>query len=140
MFQENFIEFVLFRYFEETFRFESPICARYVRIYSEYYGSDDYVRCHVFELIGCLKHGTVLPAKSDSNVMFCLQTYHKGSIETRQLKWSVQVNVLSNNCKQNITSLSLNICFHYQKMDLNKTITIPKVDYQVRGFLVQQIL
>ena len=83
MFQENFIEFVLFRYFEDTFRFEAPICARYVRIYSEYYGSDDYVRCHEFELIGCLKHGTVLPAKSDSNVMFCLQTYHKGSLDSR---------------------------------------------------------
>ena len=32
---------------------------------------------------------------------------HKLSIDSCKLKWSVQVNVLLNNCKQNITSLSL---------------------------------
>ena len=31
---------------------------------------------------------------------------HKWSIDSRKLKWDVQVNVLLNNCKQNITSLS----------------------------------
>ena len=56
---------------------------------------------------------TVLPAKSDSGIMFCLQSYqdlesidhlcinpirrigliHQGSIDSRLLKWSVQVNV-----------------------------------------------
>ena len=30
-----------------------------------------------------------------------------GYIDLRQLKWSVKVNVLLNNCKHNITSLSL---------------------------------
>ena len=84
MFQDNFIEFVWFRHFEGTFLFESPIWARYVRIYSEYYASDDYVRCHKFELIGCLKHGTVLPDKSDSDDVFCLQTY-QGLIIDRSL-------------------------------------------------------
>ena len=51
---------------------------------------------------------------------------HKGSIDSRLLKWSVQVNVLLNNCKQNITSLSLLVCttvhchamFHLQCVDL----------------------
>ena len=84
MFQDNFIEFVWFRHFEGTFLFESPIWARYVRIYSEYYASDDYVRCHKFELIGCLKHGIVLSDKSDSDDMFCLQTY-QGLITDRSL-------------------------------------------------------
>ena len=71
--------------------------------------------------------GTVLPAKSDNGVMFSLQSYRvvesieylctnpnprKGliynlSIDSQQLKLSVQVNVLLNNCKQNTTSLSL---------------------------------
>ena len=32
---------------------------------------------------------------------------HKCSIDSRWLKWSVQFNVLLNNCKQNITLLSL---------------------------------
>ena len=32
---------------------------------------------------------------------------HMWSIDSRFLKWSVQVNVLLNNCKQNTTSLSL---------------------------------
>ena len=60
---------------------------------------------------------TVLPAKSDSDAMFCLYRYqglririgliHKWSIDSRQLKWSVQVTVLFKNCKQNVTSLSL---------------------------------
>ena len=31
---------------------------------------------------------------------------HKWSTDLRKLKWSVQVNILLNNCKQNITSLS----------------------------------
>ena len=32
---------------------------------------------------------------------------HKKSIDSNKLKWNVQVNVLLNNCKQNMTSLSL---------------------------------
>ena len=32
---------------------------------------------------------------------------HKRSLDSRWLKWIVQVNVLLNNCKQRITSLSL---------------------------------
>ena len=32
---------------------------------------------------------------------------HKRSIDSHWLKWSVQVNVLLNNCKQNTISLSL---------------------------------
>ena len=32
---------------------------------------------------------------------------HKLSVDSRWLKWSVEVNVLLNNCKQNIMSLSL---------------------------------
>ena len=32
---------------------------------------------------------------------------HKCSIDSSWLKWIVQVNVLLNNCKQNMTSLSL---------------------------------
>ena len=32
---------------------------------------------------------------------------HKRSLDSRQHKWSVQVNVLLSNCKQNISSLSL---------------------------------
>ena len=32
---------------------------------------------------------------------------HKRSIDSRKEKWSVQVNVSLNNCKQTITSLSL---------------------------------
>ena len=54
---------------------------------------------------------TVLPAKSDSGVMFRLQSYQgfiiDRSIDLCKLKWSVQVNVLLNNCKQNITPLLL---------------------------------
>ena len=64
---------------------------------------------------------TVLPANSDSDVMFCLQSYqglrihrigliHKWSIDSRMLKWSVQVSVLLSNCKQSITSLSVLVC------------------------------
>ena len=68
-----------------------------------------------------------MPAKSDSFVMLfyivirylesvdhlCINPIrrigliHKWSIDSRYLKWCVQVNVLLNNCKQNITSLSL---------------------------------
>ena len=66
----------------------------------------------------------VLSAKSDSDIMFCLQSY-KGLVIDRSLvyqsylqdrintqaiyrfKWSVQVNVLLSNCKRSITSLSL---------------------------------
>ena len=68
----------------------------------------------------------MLPTKSDSDEVFCLQSYqalesiyhlcinpirrigltHKRSIDSRKLKWSVQSHVLLNNCKQNITSLS----------------------------------
>ena len=68
-----------------------------------------------------------MPAKGDSDVMFCLQSYqgleskdhlcinpilrigliHKWSIDSHKLRWSVQVNVLLTNCKQNMTSLSL---------------------------------
>ena len=70
---------------------------------------------------------TVLPVKSDGDVMFCLQSYKglrmidhlcinsihriglipKCSIDSHALKWSVQVYNLLNNCKQNTTSLSL---------------------------------
>ena len=32
---------------------------------------------------------------------------HKLSIDSHKLKWSVQINVLLNNCKQNTTSMSL---------------------------------
>ena len=32
---------------------------------------------------------------------------HKLSLDSRKLIWSAQVNVLLNNCKQNITQLSL---------------------------------
>ena len=32
---------------------------------------------------------------------------HKWSIDSRYLKWSVQTKLLLNNCKQNITSLSI---------------------------------
>ena len=32
---------------------------------------------------------------------------HESCIDSRKLKWSVKVNVLLSNCKQNITSLSL---------------------------------
>ena len=62
---------------------------------------------------------TVLPAKSDSDFMFCSQNYqgliidrslvyrigliHKLSIDSRQPKWSEKVNVLLRNCKQNNT-------------------------------------
>ena len=60
------------------------------------------------------KPSTVLPAKSDSYVMFCLQSYQGLILDRSQviyrfalLKWSVQVKVLLNNCKQNITTLSL---------------------------------
>ena len=55
---------------------------------------------------------TVLPAKSNSDVMFCLLS-HQGLIidrsrfDSRSLKMIVQVNVILNTCKQNITSLSL---------------------------------
>ena len=45
-----------------------------------------------------VKSSTVLPAKSDIDVMFCLQNYQGlvitcVSIDTHQLKWSVQINV-----------------------------------------------
>ena len=60
-------------------------------------------------------YSTVLPAKSDSGIMFCLLGLQDlESIDhlcinpiRRYPKWSVQVNVLLNNCKQNTTSLSL---------------------------------
>ena len=41
------------------------------------------------------------------NLIRRIGVIHKLSLESRKLKWSVQVNVLLNNCKQNITSLSL---------------------------------
>ena len=65
-----------------------------------------------------------MPAKSDSDVMFCLHNYQwlridvslvylsypQDRINTRVIyrfalayKWSVQVNILLNNCKQNTT-------------------------------------
>ena len=61
---------------------------------------------------------TVLPVKSDSGVMFCLQSYqghiidrslvyYSYPIDSCKLKKRVQARVLLNNCKQNITSLSL---------------------------------
>ena len=76
---------------------------------------------------GKLAISTILPAKSDSDIMFCYKVIrnsesidhlcinpilrigliHKRSIDPRSLKWSVNVNVLLSNCKQNITSLSL---------------------------------
>ena len=56
---------------------------------------------------------TAVPAKSESDVMFCLQIY-QGLIIIRSLASDLsiqvecmQLNVLLNNCKQNITSLSL---------------------------------
>ena len=56
-------------------------------------------------------HFTVVTTNSDSYVMFCLQSYQglifDRYIDLRQLKWSVQFKTLLNNCKQNITSLSL---------------------------------
>ena len=77
--------------------------------------------------------GTVLPAKGDSDVRFCLQKYqdlesiyhlcinpihrigliHKWSIDSRKQKWSVQVKVSLNNCKQSITSRSLWLAWQY---------------------------
>ena len=36
-----------------------------------------------------------------------IRLIHKLSLDSRKLKWSAQVNVLLNNCKQNITALSL---------------------------------
>ena len=36
-----------------------------------------------------------------------IRLIHKCSLDSRWLKWIVQVNVLLNNCKQSITSLSL---------------------------------
>ena len=52
---------------------------------------------------------------------------HKLSIDSRSLKWSVQVNVLLNNCKQNITALSLLVgkAVHTSRQaDRKKTITV----------------
>ena len=68
-----------------------------------------------------LSRCTILPAKSDSDATFCLQSYqglridrsleqdriNTLSVDSHQPKWSVKVNVLLNNCKQNTTSLSL---------------------------------
>ena len=85
--------------------------------------SPTFVDLHNYCIVAC----TVLPAKSDSDVMFCLQrypglridislvysSYPQDRMNTQviyqfsYIKWSVQVNVLLNNCKQNITSLSL---------------------------------
>ena len=70
---------------------------------------------------------TVLPTKSDSDIMFVYKVFrglysidllcinpirrigliHKGYIDSCKLKWSVQVNVLLNNCKHDIMSLPL---------------------------------
>ena len=38
--------------------FPTPVTARYIRIYSFYYeGHEEHIRCHKFELIGCLNDG-----------------------------------------------------------------------------------
>ena len=71
---------------------------------------------HPIVMLGGITFATgkyCLPAKSDSDVMFCLQSYqglvirrigliYKWSIDSRKLKWSVHVSVLPNYCKQNI--------------------------------------
>ena len=41
------------------------------------------------------------------NPILWIGLIHKLSIDSRLVKWGVQVNILLNNCKQNITSLSL---------------------------------
>ena len=41
------------------------------------------------------------------NPILWIGLVHKWSIDSHELKWSVQVNVLLHNCKQSITSLSL---------------------------------
>ena len=55
------------------------------------------------ECVPCI----VVPTKSDSDVMLCLQCYQGLIVDSRWLKWSVYVSDLLSNCKQSITSLSL---------------------------------
>ena len=41
--------------------FPTPFTARYIRIYSFYYeGHEEHIRCHKFELIGCLNDGILI--------------------------------------------------------------------------------
>ena len=42
-----------------------------------------------------------------NNPIYRIGLIHKGTIDSHLLKWSVQVNVLLNDCKQSTTSLSL---------------------------------
>ena len=47
--------------------FPTPVTARYIRIYSfYYYGDEEHIRCHKFELIGCLNDGKFEPVSSKS--------------------------------------------------------------------------
>ena len=59
--------------------------------------------CFVYKIIGDLEsidHLCINPIRR-------IGLIHKCSIDPHKLKWSAQVNVLLNNCKQNTTSLSL---------------------------------
>ena len=59
-FQANALDFSLPLLVDQTFLFSSPITARYLRIYSLYLTgaeTEEFIRCHMFELIGCVKKG-----------------------------------------------------------------------------------
>ena len=69
----------------------------------------DHVDC-AFTFDSKMNNNIVLPAKSDSDVMFCLQSYQWLIIDRSLVYYRLalaQVNVLLNNCKQISTSLSL---------------------------------
>ena len=74
-FQANSLKFNLLHVVEQTFIFSSPITGRYLRIYSLYQTeaeNEDYIRCHMFELIGCVKYGKSFGLPPDKKV---LRTY-----------------------------------------------------------------
>ena len=59
-FQTNSLDFSLLLLVDQTIHFSSPITARYLRIYSLYLTGaeiEEFIRCHMFELIGCVKKG-----------------------------------------------------------------------------------